>query len=122
MAEQFAGNNWSVGAVAAPAFALELTTVACFAEGTRIGTPDGLVPVEALRAGDLVLSHFGGVVPVRWVGSRRARTAGMADPARVWPIRIEAGRWRPGCRRRRCACRRIMLCFSTGCWCRRGCW
>ncbi|MBR0648750.1 Hint domain-containing protein [Roseomonas terrae] len=45
--------------------------VVCFLEGTMIATPDGEVPVQTLRSGDLVLTLQHGQVRVRpliWVG------------------------------------------------------
>jgi hypothetical protein len=42
--------------------------IACFAAGTRIGTPDGEVPVEQLQIGDRVLTAQNGPCPVKWIG------------------------------------------------------
>ena len=67
------GNDTGVTVVAeALAASVQLTAaaVACFAEGTRIGTPDGAVRVETLRVGDLVLTADGAAEPMVWVGSR----------------------------------------------------
>ena len=61
----------------------------CFYPGTGIATPDGEVPVEALQAGDLVLTA-NGAKPVRWVGQSHVHTR-FADPLRSLPIRIKAG-------------------------------
>lgn len=36
-----------------------LVSAACFVDGTLIETPDGPVPVEALRTGDMVRIHDG---------------------------------------------------------------
>jgi ELWxxDGT repeat protein len=43
-------------------------TPLCFLAGTGIATPDGEVPVEALRTGDTVLTHRGEARPVIWIG------------------------------------------------------
>ena len=40
----------------------------CFMEGTLIRTPSGDVPVETLKAGDLVVLADNAVAPVRWLG------------------------------------------------------
>lgn len=62
----------------------------CFLKGTRIRTVDGDRPVEELKAGDLLVSVFGGVRPVLWVGREAFR---KSDPAKPWvrgvmPIRV----------------------------------
>jgi collagen type I/II/III/V/XI/XXIV/XXVII alpha len=64
--------------------------VACFAEGTRILTDRGLVAVEALRAGDAVVSAFGGLRPVRWIGHRRIELVRHPRPQDVLPVRVQA--------------------------------
>lgn len=63
----------------------------CFCAGTLIATPDGLVAVETLRAGDLVLSAADGTArPVRWIG-RQAIATRFTDARSNLPIRILAG-------------------------------
>jgi Ca2+-binding RTX toxin-like protein len=75
-------------------------TVVCFAEGTRIVTPNGEDAVENLRAGDMVLAMRGGQAgfePLRWVGFMDVavpRNAAMA--AKTAPILIKAGAIAPG--------------------------
>jgi hypothetical protein len=64
--------------------------VICFYPGTRIATPSGEVAVEALTAGDLVLTSEGEAAPVRWMGRQTVSTR-FSDPLRVLPIRIRAG-------------------------------
>jgi hypothetical protein len=46
-----------------------VTDLPCFLAGTLILTPHGEVPVETLRAGDLVVTAGGERRPIRWVGS-----------------------------------------------------
>jgi hypothetical protein len=70
--------------------------VACFAAGTRILTDHGPVPVEALREGDAVVSAFGAIRPVRWIGHRRIDCGRHARPHEVWPVRIAAGAFGAG--------------------------
>jgi hypothetical protein len=45
-------------------------TIICFADGTLIDTPNGPVPVEQLRPGDMVVTRDSGPLPLRWVGRR----------------------------------------------------
>ncbi|MBV9116007.1 MAG: Hint domain-containing protein [Acetobacteraceae bacterium] len=73
--------------------ALDLTVV-CFAEGTRIATPDGALAVEALRVGDLVTTVEAGqhrTRRVRWVGRRRLDLAAHPRPECAAPVRFRAG-------------------------------
>jgi Ca2+-binding RTX toxin-like protein len=75
-------------------------TVVCFAEGTRIVTPNGEDAVENLRAGDMALAMRNGQAgfePLRWVGFMDVavpRNAAMA--AKTAPILIKAGAIAPG--------------------------
>ena len=62
----------------------------CFMEGTLIRTPSGDVPVEKLKAGDLVVLADNAVAPIRWLG-RSTVSAPFADPVRMLPVRIKAG-------------------------------
>lgn len=66
---------------------------ACFAEGTLILTPAGEVPVERLRAGDLVVTPRGpaAFAPLVWVGSLHIDITRQRDRTRVAPILIKAG-------------------------------
>lgn len=102
-------NPWSVsidGATTyythAPSGAVLETTgfenVLCFAEGTRILTPRGEVPVESLRAGDTVIVPRAGqrAQALRWVGHRRIDFAHLRDAAAAAPVLIRAGALGPG--------------------------
>ncbi len=63
-----------------------VATIPCFVAGTLITTPTGDVPVERLRAGDLVMTHDDGPQPLRWIGRRAVSAEGSFAP-----IRIRAG-------------------------------
>ncbi len=69
---------------------LERITFYCFMAGTLIRTPDGEVPVEKLRRGDLVITSEGLAKPVSWLGKQTVSTV-FADPVRSWPVRVKAG-------------------------------
>ena len=67
--------------------------VLCYAAGTHIRTENGEVPVEALRAGDRVLTVHGGPLlqPLAWVGRMRVNVARHRDRSRVAPILFRPG-------------------------------
>jgi hypothetical protein len=65
--------------------------VACFAEGTRIETADGLVAVEDLAVGDLVTTADGAREPIVWIGQRAVHCERHPKPETVWPVRVAAG-------------------------------
>ncbi len=86
----FAGGTSNV-VVSTDASNNAIITAACFAEGTRIRTAEGEMRIEALRVGDLVVSAFGGVVPVMWLGWRRVEARRYRDGSAIWPVRVQAG-------------------------------
>ncbi len=66
----------------------------CFLRGTMIATPSGEVPVETLRAGDLVTAVEAGQPverPVCWVGGRALHAADHEGQDAAFPIRIRRG-------------------------------
>jgi hypothetical protein len=65
--------------------------VPCFAAGTRILTPAGDVPVEALRVGDDIITLDGEDAPIIWIGHRTITLRGHTDPDAVRPVRIAQG-------------------------------
>ncbi|APG48899.1 Hint domain-containing protein [Phaeobacter porticola] len=70
------GTNSDVGYV-------EATSIPCFVESSRLLTAQGLVPVEELRPGDLVMTRDNGLQPVRWIGSKRVAATGSFAPIRI---------------------------------------
>lgn len=79
----------SLGAGTAPELD-NTTSPLCFLPGTLIATPGGLIAVEDLSAGDLVLTADGRATPVKWMGRQTIATLfGMAESLR--PVRISAG-------------------------------
>ncbi len=53
----------------------------CLLAGTRVLTPNGEVPVEALKIGDLVVTRDGTTRDIRWIG----RVVFERDGAEPWP-------------------------------------
>ncbi len=68
-----------------------IITPLCFLRGTRILTPTGEVRVEDLQIGDAVITRFGGIQPVKWIGRH---SPGVNDVANM-PVCIRAGALSP---------------------------
>jgi hypothetical protein len=69
-----------------------VVAVECFREGTRIRTPSGDVPIEALGCDDQVVTESGEVRAVIWAGRRHVRY-GRDDYQ--WPVRVARGALAP---------------------------
>jgi len=65
--------------------------VICYLRGTRIQTPKGQVNVETLKIGDTVVTHFGGVQPIKWIGRQSYARRFVKNNRDQLPVRIEAG-------------------------------
>ncbi|WP_415789566.1 Hint domain-containing protein [Bordetella tumulicola] len=65
-----------------------LISYACYLRGTHIATPDGESKVEALRAGDKVLTASGQVATVKWLGYRKLTASRIPakDALKAFPI------------------------------------
>lgn len=68
----------------------EMLRAICFTSGSLIETPDGPVPVEKLREGDLVLTRNGPRAVV-WCGRRRLDVVDLIANPKLLPIRVPAG-------------------------------
>ena len=64
--------------------------IPCFAAGTRILTPRGEVPVEALQIGEAVITDFGDDAAIKWIGVRRLDLSRHPRPEKAQPILFEA--------------------------------
>ena len=65
--------------------------IPCFTPGTVIQTDRGDVAVEALVAGDFVLTRDNGYQPLCWVGRRDLTAADLAVQPNLNPVLIAAG-------------------------------
>ncbi|MBU3030335.1 Hint domain-containing protein [Paracoccus marinaquae] len=72
----------------------------CYLAGTMIATPSGEVPVEALRAGDLVLTRDHGAQALVWTSSSHVTPADLDLAPNRRPVRIAAGALGQGLPRR----------------------
>ena len=59
---------------------IENVTIACFAAGTRLLTPTGLMNVAELCVGDPVMTLDHGAQPVRWIADRHVSGRGAFAP------------------------------------------
>ncbi|TCO68856.1 Hint domain-containing protein [Rhodovulum euryhalinum] len=71
-------------------YTVENTGVVCFAMGTRIATPSGDVPIEALRVGDPVITCDNGVQPIVWIGRRHLSAPDLDVAPNLRPVRLAA--------------------------------
>ncbi|MEZ5756419.1 MAG: Hint domain-containing protein [Paracoccaceae bacterium] len=71
--------------------ALTALGVPCLTTGTRILTDRGEVPVEAIRAGDLVMTADHGLQAVIWAGGRHLDRAALAARPLLRPVLIRDG-------------------------------
>ncbi len=67
------------GAITDTAF-VTITSIPCFAAGTRIKTTRGDVAVEDLEVDDLIETRDSGPQPVRWIGRRKVAATGSFAP------------------------------------------
>ena len=61
---------------------VEVIQIACFGEGTMIGTDTGEQAIETLEPGQLVMTRDNGLQPIRWIGRRTVSTDGNLAPVR----------------------------------------
>lgn len=63
----------------------------CFLVGTRIATPEGEVPVERLRVGDLVFTWDGRRLPITWIGTGRSILPAGQVRSAATPVIVRKG-------------------------------
>jgi Hint domain-containing protein/hemolysin type calcium-binding protein len=68
-----------------------ISFIPCFTPGARIATPTGLVPVEALKVGDMVITRDNGQQPIRWIGSKAISSQQLDLRPQLCPILIRKG-------------------------------
>jgi Hint domain len=66
-------------------------SVLCFLRGTRILTPTGEKPIETLKIGDRVVTRFGGIRPIEWIGRQSYDPRFLRNNPGKMPVRIQPG-------------------------------
>jgi len=61
----------------------DIENIICFTPTTRIATPNGLVAIENLKVGDLVVTRDHGLQPIRWLESRVVPAVDRFAPVRI---------------------------------------
>ncbi len=70
---------------------VDYADIACFAAGTRIETVTGMVAVEELCAGDLVVAWDGSALPLRSALQTTVSACDMVQHPKLAPVRISQG-------------------------------
>jgi hypothetical protein len=65
-----------------------LSTVVCYASGTRIATPGGEAAVVDLQIGDVVLTASGAEKPIKWIGRLSYSETAVAEAPHLRPVLI----------------------------------
>jgi Hint domain len=63
----------------------------CYLRGTRILTPTGEVLIETLKRGDSVVTRFGGLQRIKWIGRHGYRRAAVGNNREHIPVHLRAG-------------------------------
>jgi hypothetical protein len=72
-------------------FTVTVDTTLCYLEGAHILTPTGEVPIQYLKIGDMVVTRWAGIQPIKWIG-RQSFSAQFVKANRAHiPVRIKAG-------------------------------
>jgi len=64
------------------------STIICYAKGTFIATARGMVSVEKLKIGDLILTISGKYEPLKWLGFRTVDCKRHPNQQEAHPVRI----------------------------------
>lgn len=69
----------------------EGTSVTCFVAGTLIATPEGEIPVQDLRVGDLAQTKDHGAQKIRWIGHSHVSKERLKQQPNLRPVCIKSG-------------------------------
>lgn len=77
--------NETVGIIA-----FEDGLIPCFSANTLVQTPTGVVPIETLKAGDVLQTVDNGPQKIRWIGKRKLSFDELKENPSLYPVRILA--------------------------------
>jgi ELWxxDGT repeat protein len=75
---------------ASAALSFEVTEPLCYLKGTRILTPTGQTPIEDLSIGDMVMTRWKGIQPIKWIGRQSYSAEFVNNNPSKTPVRISA--------------------------------
>jgi autotransporter-associated beta strand protein len=85
----YTNDVFDLAAATTPSTGTVLTLQAtCFCRGTLILTDRGDIAVENLRIGDTVITYFGDLRPIRWIGRRGYSGVFATGKSGILPVRI----------------------------------
>ena len=90
---ELSGSNEIIGAAVSGTSIVGESLIAplCFLRGTDILTPRGPVKIEELCIGDEVVTHFGGISRIKWLGRQSYDRRFAVRNSEKMPVRIAAG-------------------------------
>ncbi|MEP3638142.1 MAG: Hint domain-containing protein [Paracoccaceae bacterium] len=61
----------------------------CFTAGTLFETAQGSVAIERIRPGDMIKTHDGRFIPVKWIWAQRRTASDLRQDSKLWPVEIK---------------------------------
>jgi Hint domain len=89
--EGYTGNPFTFGTDGSLGSYITTEQALCYLAGTRILTVDGEKPVEELAIGDMLVTRFGGIQPVKWIGRQSYDSRFILKNPEKIPVLIAAG-------------------------------
>ncbi len=90
-ADLLAGTTFETGGANNGSGQVSIDDLLCYLHGTRILMPAGAVKVEELAIGDTVVTRFGGIQRVKFLGRQHYAPEFIANHPEKWPVCIAAG-------------------------------
>jgi len=88
---QFGANSLTMQGATGSSYTYDNTGIVCFTSSTMIQTPQGEVPIDSLKVGDLVCTLDNGPQPLAWIGKRHCGQEELRERENLRPILIPKG-------------------------------